>query len=140
MTTEPRNVMEAIQDYAIKGQDPLGARRQVAVDLAGHVITKTAGPLPVGGLYTLTVSSTVVRIPGGSIPLEADYAEGYVRTATVVFTCDGQTDPTATKGMPAEAGDVIILRCRDEILNFQAIREGGTAATIDFEFYMEGRG
>ena len=73
-------------------------------------------------------------------PAAADYAEGYVRTNSVVETRDG-TAPTTTKGKQWSAGDIIILRSADEITNFKVIRENASnAATIDFEFWNKAPG
>ena len=47
------------------------------------------------------------------------------------------TARTATKGTVADIGDQIVLRSRDEIVAFSAIREGGTSASIDWDFYTE---
>ena len=55
-------------------------------------------PLP-GTLVTQAVNGTAggSGIGSGNIPSGARYAEGYVRTASIVETRDG-TAPTATKG------------------------------------------
>ena len=63
-------------------------------------------------------------------------AEIYVRTASIVFTRDG-TDPTATQGIQADVGDIILLNSREELENFEAIRQGGTSATIDVEYFTD---
>ena len=68
-------------------------------------------------------------------PASAKYAEGYVRTNSVTETRDG-TAPTNTKGRTWAAGDIIVLRSRDEVTGFQVIRQNDSnAATIDFEFW-----
>ena len=70
-----------------------------------------------------------------TVPDQGNYAEGYVRTNSVVETRDG-TAPTTTKGRQWAAGDIIVLRSRDEVTGFQVIRENASnAATIDFEFW-----
>jgi len=66
---------------------------------------------------------------------QANYAEGYVRTNSVVETREGTT-PTTTKGTQWGAGDIITLRSRNEVTGFQVIRQAsGSAATIDFQFF-----
>ena len=70
-----------------------------------------------------------------TVPDTANYAEGYVRTNSVVETRDG-TAPTTTKGTQWAAGDIITLRSRDEVTGFKVIRENASnAATIDFQFF-----
>jgi hypothetical protein len=63
-------------------------------------------------------------------------AELYVRTAPVVFTRDG-TDPTATKGVQANVGDIIILNSRDALDRFEVIRKSGTDAALDIEYFTD---
>ncbi len=80
--------------------------------------------------HAVTDSATSLTVPD-----TANYAEGYVRTNSVVETRDG-TDPTTTKGTQWAAGDTIALRSRDEVTGFQVIRENASnAATIDFQFF-----
>ena len=81
--------------------------------------------------HAVTSSATSLTVPSGG----ANYAEGYVRTNSVVETRDGTT-PTTTKGTEWAAGDIITLRSADEVNGFQVIREtSGSAATIDFQFF-----
>jgi hypothetical protein len=90
---------------------------------------------PLGSIVTQSVTGTAGGIGAANIPDNAEYAEGFVRTAPVVFSTDGATTPTSTKGTVANQGDIIVLRGRQEIKNFSAVREGGTSASIDWEFY-----
>ncbi len=81
--------------------------------------------------HAVTDAATSLTVPDGG----ANYAEGYVRTNSVVETRDG-TAPTTTKGTQWAAGDIITLRSPDEVNGFQVIRENASnAATIDFQFY-----
>ena len=91
---------------------------------------------PIGSsLTTQALTSGAAGITAGDIPDGARYAEGFVRTASVVETRDGTT-PTATLGTEWDAGDIILLRSRREITNFQAIEKtSGSAETIDWQFY-----
>ena len=83
-------------------------------------------------LVTHAVTSSATSL---TVPSTANYAEGYVRTNSVVETRDGTT-PTPTKGTEWAAGDIITLRSADEVNGFQVIREtSGSAATIDFQFF-----
>ena len=83
-------------------------------------------------LVTHAVTSSATSL---TVPSTANYAEGYVRTNSVVETRDG-TAPTTTLGTEWAAGDIITLRSRDEVTTFQVIREtSGNAATIDFTFF-----
>lgn len=95
---------------------------------------KNFSPIP-NSLVTQTVTNTAGGISAASIPAGARYAEGYVRTASIVETRD-QTTPTASKGNQWDAGDIIYLRSRDEIINFQAIEQDtGSTETIDWQFF-----
>ncbi|MCB7128068.1 MAG: hypothetical protein J3T61_00830 [Candidatus Brocadiales bacterium] len=85
-----------------------------------------------GAQFGLAVSSTVVTL---TVPDGAMCAEIYVRTASVVFTRDG-TAPTATKGMQADAGDIILLNSRDELDQFKVIRQS-TDATVEVEYFTD---
>ena len=85
-----------------------------------------------GAQYALAVSSTVVTL---TVPDTANVAEIYVRTAAVVFTRDG-TDPTATKGIQANVGDIIVLNSRAELDKFEVIRQS-VDATIDVEYFTD---
>ena len=90
---------------------------------------------PIGSsLVTQAVTDTAGGIGSGNIPSNARYAEGYVRTASVVETRDGTT-PTATKGTEWDDGDIILLRSRYELINFSAIEKTSTDAAIDWQFY-----
>ena len=86
-----------------------------------------------GAQFGLSVSTTVVTL---TVPRTAMCAEIYVRTASVVFTRDG-TDPTATQGIQANSGDIIMLNSREELENFEVIRQGGTNASLDVEYFNE---
>ena len=95
---------------------------------------------PIGGsLYQQAVTDTAAGIGSGNIPSNARYAEGVVWTASVVETRDGTT-PTSTKGNPWDAGDLVILRSRDEIVNFSAIEKTSTDSRIDWQFYNKAPG
>ena len=85
-----------------------------------------------GAQYALAVSSSVVTL---TVPNAARCAEIYVRTNAVVFTRDG-TDPTATKGIQADAGDIILLNSRNELDKFEVIRQSADA-TLDVEFFTD---
>ena len=90
---------------------------------------------PIGSsLVTQAVTDTAGGIGSGNIPSTARYAEGYVRTASIVETRDGTT-PTATKGTEWDDGDIILLRSRYELINFSAIEKTSTDAAIDWQFY-----
>ena len=90
---------------------------------------------PIGSsLVTQAVTDTAGGIGSGNIPSNARYAEGYVRTASVVETRDGTT-PTATKGTEWDDGDIVLLRSRYELINFSAIEKTSTDAAIDWQFY-----
>ena len=86
-----------------------------------------------GAQFGLSVTSaTVITL---TVPRAANVAEIYVRTAPVVFTRDG-TDPTATAGIQADAGDIIVLNSRDELDKFEVIAVA-TTATLDVEYFTD---
>lgn len=91
------------------------------------------GPIS-GGSYDQTVTATAAGIGSGNIPNGAASAEGYVRSTAVVEYRDGTT-PTASKGRQWNATDTIILRSPSEMDGFSAIRQSGSNATINWEFY-----
>ena len=86
-----------------------------------------------GAQFALAVSTTVVTL---TVPATGMCAEIYVRGASVVFTRDG-TDPTATQGIQADIGDIIVLNSREELESFKVIRQGATDATLDVEFFTD---
>ena len=83
-----------------------------------------------GAQFGLAVSSSVVRL---TVPDAAMCAEIVVRTSGVVFTRDS-TPPTATKGIPAYADDIILLDSRNELIEFRVIRQSADA-TVDVEYF-----
>ena len=83
--------------------------------------------------YGLTISTTAVSL---TVPRVAMAAEVYVRTASIVFKRDTGT-PTATEGTQADPTDIINLNSRSEVDGFRAVRQGGTDATVDVEYFTE---
>jgi hypothetical protein len=90
----------------------------------------SAGATP----FDVTSAAKSLSVPAG----EAAYvAEIYVRGNSVVFSRDGIA-PTTTRGIQADAGDIIVLNSRDEVRKFQVIREtSGNAATLDVEYFTD---
>ena len=86
-----------------------------------------------GAQFALSITSAAAV--SLTVPDAANVAEMYVRTAPVVFTRDGTT-PTATKGIQANAGDIIMLNSKDECTRFQAIAVS-TTATLDAEYWTD---
>jgi hypothetical protein len=80
----------------------------------------------------LTVSTTAVGFTAATYG-GADFAHVYVDTADIRVFFGGGT-PTASAGIPASAGDEIILESKDEVSRFRAIREGGTDAVLRANF------
>ncbi len=93
---------------------------------------------PITGPIAHTVGATAQTLSEASVsvPANAAYAEGYVRTAAVVVSRT-TTDPTATLGTQFDPTDIIFLRNRAELDGANFIRQGGTSATIDWTFYTE---
>lgn len=94
---------------------------------------RSRSPLITGNQYGLSVSNTVVSL---TVPAAAMCAEIYVRTAPVVFA-RGTTDPTTTQGFQANVGEVIKLNSRAELDRFEVIRQSGTDATLDVEYFTD---
>ncbi|KKN75599.1 hypothetical protein LCGC14_0378370 [marine sediment metagenome] len=86
-----------------------------------------------GGQLGLVVSTNVVAL---TVPDAATSAEMYVRTASVTFIRTSGLIPSATAGFQADATDIIVLRSRDECLEFKAIRVSADA-TLDAEYFGE---
>ena len=88
-------------------------------------------PIP-NSLVTHAVTTSATSL---TVPASAKYAEGYVRTNSVTELRSGST-PANDTGRTWAAGDIIVLRSRDEVVQFQVIRQNDSnAATIDFEFW-----
>ena len=89
-----------------------------------------------GAEFALSIASgAAVSLTPPAIATGAMVAEIFVRTAPVVFTRDG-TAPTATRGIQANAHDIIVLNSRDELERFQAIAVS-TTATLDVEYFTD---
>jgi len=88
-----------------------------------------------GAQFGLSIAGSVVSLTPPARGTGANVAEIYVRTAPIVFTRDG-TDPTATKGIQAEIGDIILLNSRDEVDKFKAIRVSASA-TLDIDYFTD---
>ena len=94
---------------------------------------RSRSPLITGNQYGLAVSTIVVTL---TVPNAANCGEIYVRTASVVFT-RSTTDPTATLGFQANAGDIIVLNSRAELDRFEVIRQGTADASLDIEYFTD---
>ena len=81
-----------------------------------------------------TAAQTISDATGISPPTGADLAEGYVRTAALVYSNGGVT-PTATLGTQLNVGDVVRLRSREEIASALFIRQGGSDGAVDWSFF-----
>ena len=109
-------------------------------------VTKDS-PLPVEVVDTaerlaLTPNEWGLAVSTAAVPLtnppdEAHAAEIYVRTASVVFTRSPGDPPTATRGIQADPGDIILLKSRSEIQHFRAIRQSVTDAALDVEYFSK---
>jgi hypothetical protein len=86
-----------------------------------------------GAQFGLAVAGTVVTL---TVPDAAMAAELYVRTAPLVFTRDG-TDPTSTKGIQANVGDLIVLNSRDECDKWKGIEQTSTDSSMDVEYWTD---
>ena len=86
-----------------------------------------------GGQLGLTVSTLVVPL---TVPDAATSAEIYVRTASITFIRTSGLTPSATAGFQADDTDIIMLRSRDECLEFKTIHVSADA-TLDIEYFGE---
>jgi succinate dehydrogenase/fumarate reductase flavoprotein subunit len=102
-------------------------------DGSGTIIAEVAAgqypftPLSPGQHNLALVSSTGLTAPTG-----ATYAIVQAAGATVKYTTDGATTPTATVGMTLGVGSSIALSGAQVIANFRAISATGT---LDVEFF-----
>ena len=85
---------------------------------------------PQYGLSFTSATPVSLTVPDG-----AKTAEITVRTASIVFTRSG-TIPTATKGIQANPGDIILLNSRSELVYFRGIAVA-TTATGDVEYFSD---
>ena len=90
------------------------------------------GPFPytplTPGQYNLApVSSTALTVPAG-----AAYATICAETATVRYTTDKTTTPTASVGVPLAAGICTSLSGATVLSNFRAFSSSGT---LDIEYF-----
>ncbi len=80
---------------------------------------------------TITVAGTAIGITASTMIANSEnYAVLTVEDATIRFTTDGSTTPSATVGHLAEAGDVIELDTASELNAFRAFRTTGTSASV----------
>lgn len=111
-----------------------GAYDEVGIDNPLPVTERRAARMPIaGGQMGLSVSTSVVPL---TVPDAANYAEIYVRTASITFVRSPGVTPSATAGFQADATDIIVLRTREECLGFRAIRVSANA-TIDVEYFSD---
>lgn len=89
-----------------------------------------------GAQFALVIDSTVRTLTPPNIKAGANVAEIFVRTASLVFTRDG-TDPTATKGIQANVGDIILLNSRHEVENWKGIEATSTDSAVDVEYFTD---
>lgn len=96
------------------------------------VVMQPGALLPLaGGQRGLSVTSaTPVAL---TVPDNATHGEIYVRTASAVFSRDG-IPPTSTRGLQANATDIIVLNSRAQLLGFRAIAVS-TTLTLDVEYF-----
>jgi len=88
---------------------------------------------PIGKQTGLSVGATAVTLtmPSGPKPR---VAEVQVMGAPIRYWTDGST-PTATQGLRLEPYERKGLASYAEVVNFSAIREGSTSATLEVMYY-----
>ena len=100
---------------------PIKALRTISVDEFAPISTQDA----------LAVGATSVAL---TVPDTADRAEIYVRDKSVVFSRNGN-DPTATRGMQANVGDIIVIDSHLQLVMLRFIRQGASNGALDVEYY-----
>ena len=79
----------------------------------------------------ITVADTAIGITASTLIANSEnYAVLTVETATIRFTTDGTTTPSATVGHLAQPGSKITLDTAKELNAFRAFRTTGTSASI----------
>jgi len=85
-------------------------------------------PLSPGQHNLAPISSTALTVPTG-----ARYATVCASSATVKYTTDGTTTPTASVGQPLAAGSCVSLSGATVLTNFRAISATGI---LDVEYFQ----
>jgi len=114
-------------------------RRLIAALLVG--LTVSAAPLLAQRAYLgfeqLTVADTAIGFTTAKIEppgrVQAAFAVCRLETAQIRFTFDGST-PTSTVGTLWEIGEEREFNGHDVLVNFRAIRTGGTSGVLDCHY------
>ncbi len=85
-------------------------------------------PLAPGEHNVAPTSSTALVVPGG-----ARYATVCASGASVKYTTDGMTAPSASIGQPLAAGACVSLSGATVLINFRAFSQTGT---LDVEYFQ----
>ena len=131
--------VEAINQHTMKGVDPQGETRPVAVNVDGsvrmggralRVVDYTSATIAntAGTLLTLADSGMVTGIPD-----DAESFVGVLETAQVRARGDN-TDPSTTEGQVIEVGSTVYLS-RAELATMRFIRTGATSGVLKGHFY-----
>jgi hypothetical protein len=110
------------------------AEAQTYYDRAGTVVQGFVPlpyayvPLPPGQHNLAATTSTALIVPAG-----ARYATVCASTATVRYTTDGMTAPTAAIGQPLTPGSCVSLSGPAVLANFRALSATGT---LDVEYFQ----
>lgn len=86
----------------------------------------------------ITVAATAIGFTtskitpnGGPGQAQAVTAICRLETAEIRYTNDGTTTPTSSVGTLLEIGDVLTVQGHDVLVNFKAIRTGGSSGQLD---------
>lgn len=85
----------------------------------------------VGGLHAVAIGNAATVLPRSD---SAGSAVIQVQTAPIRFTVDGAM-PTATAGVRADPGAIIVITGPQDLRSFQAIREGAVDAVLSVSYY-----
>lgn len=88
---------------------------------------------------TVDNNSTTLTANTGDIPPDAYYAYVQVRGADIYWDVDpDRATPSSTVGSEAGIGDDLHIFGRQKMVDFRAVRQGATNATLKIQFYAEG--
>lgn len=86
------------------------------------------------GFENLTITGTVTGLTASKYG-NARIATIIVETADIRYKLNGDS-PTATEGLLAEVGDIIVLESQEDIQSFKAIRTGSTSAVLNIDYSL----
>ena len=126
------NGLLAVPTTEFTMSSPGGVLMPKPVDASGHPLMALSGSSTQQYEQLSVTSGTVVNLTAAKYGT-CTHAQILVENASIRFTNDGKTTPTASVGVLASANDVIELDTLADIQNFAMIAVSSTA-TIDAEY------